>query len=126
MNDYQIINGKPHLGVFFGQYLYLSEDAFYGDENMNPIQIKAKSVLKNYSLRFLKKNLQLRHEQYILRLTDSALFNPLSQYGSLAYKYMIWGRAFQVMSLTKKGVKRFEKKLISGKRKYVRVDKNGY
>ena len=36
-NDYEIINGKPHLGEWYGTYCYVIGDAFFGDKDKNPI-----------------------------------------------------------------------------------------
>jgi len=128
-NEYEIIDGKPHLGLWYGQWVASNIDL---DENHkpledNPILTTAKSFLMESLANQEKINpgLKARHVEWIIRPpTDPHhLYGPLALVSTVGLKWMIWGRAYKVMRLTSKKIKRYRKKLINGHRKYVRIDK---
>lgn len=119
-DDYEIINGKPHLGLFFGSFVVIHGDAWAGNPEHNPIFSTAKERL-SVNLKCIPSDLESRYIQLISR--PPLACDPLSMHGTLGLKYMIWGRAFKVMRLVKKGVKRYKKVYICGKRKRVRIDR---
>jgi hypothetical protein len=122
-NDYEIINGKPHLGIFYGSVIIINETNLNGKFEENPVFKMAKDKLNAHLMHIPASNpdLQTRHPQFIVRPPMGN--GLLSLNGSIGLKFMIWGRAFKVMKLVKKGVKRYAKKWRGGKRKFVRVDK---
>lgn len=122
MNDYEIINGKPHLGLFLGNAVIVNCDARCDDLGKNPVYLQAKEALKSYICNIAMNTgaFELRHVQWIK--PPPAFSDPLLQNTTIAVKYMIWGRAFKVMKLTKKGVKRYKKTTRNNKRKWIRID----
>lgn len=119
--EYQLIDGKPHLGHYFGCHNTVISDAFCGDLDKNPITIEVKKSLRFTAERKLPTDCEIRNDSFILR--PPYFSGPIDSYGSIAYKFMIWGRAFKIKKLLKKAIPRYQKKLVNGKRKLVRVDK---
>ena len=127
-NEYEIIDGKPHLGLWYGYSIPALIDI---DENQEPLKDNPSLVAtKSYILESLthQKNsnpdLTSRHVEWIFRPPNPyGLFDPFAQLSTIGLKWMIWGRAYKVMRLTRKKIKRYRKKLINGHRKYVRIDK---
>ena len=114
----QTINGKPHFGYFFGTWIYLSYELFTDPRAIN----FAKDRLYAWQ-RETFPDLEYRHSQFIERFPQGSIHAPLSIHGTLGIKFMAWGRAFKIMRLLKKGIKRYKKKLVNGRRKWVRLDK---
>lgn len=122
-NDYEIIDGKPHLGLWFGKYIYLNhEAAWIEDLELNPMQEMAKTCLYNFMNEFTPRDTQNRHVQIIKKPPLSSI-NPFYIIGTVGIKFMVWGRAFKVMKLNKKCVKRYTRRRISGRVRRVRIDK---
>ena len=121
--EYQIIDGKPHLGLWYGKCVITHFASLEEDRVKDPIIIRAKDILTESRMNQENSNpdLMCRHVKWIIRPTD--IGDPLSIRGTIGLKWMIWGRAYKVMRLLKKGGRRYKKKLINGHRKYVRIDK---
>ena len=94
--DRQLIDGKPYFGLWFGSYIRLSGDAFVGDLEKNPMMQMAKEHCNSLPPKLLHGE-EIRYKQIIVRPPLYA--NPLGSWGSVAVKYVIWGRAFRVMSI---------------------------
>jgi hypothetical protein len=118
--DAQLIDGKPHFGLWFGSWVYVEADAFAGDPKKNPLMIFATDRMNGLPETLLRGE-EIRYKQVVVRPPLYA--NPFQSYGSIGVKYVIWGRAFRVMAHIAKGVKRYKKMYLGGKRKWVRVDK---
>jgi len=122
-HDYEIIDGKPHLGLWFGKLLYINRDAYLDryEENKNNVI----RLLQDFARRSAPIGTQPRHIQIIHKPISSydIMFNPISSRETIAIKFMIWGRAFKVMKLNKKSVKRYAKRRVSGRIRRVRIDK---
>ena len=115
----EIINGKPHFGLYFGTVLVVHNlDAFDGDYEKNPIFQEYLSQLK-VKMNAIPSDLEIRNDKLIVRLPHYS--NPLEISGTIALKYIIWGRAFKLMRFITKNTKPKYKKLwICGRRKRVR------
>lgn len=118
-HDRETVDGKPHFGEFFGICALVSGDAFFGNEEDNLIVSIVKQKLESSAFGKLPEHFEKRHVTFIVR--PPCYSDPFHQNGSVAIKLMIWGRAFHVKKLLKKGVKRYKKKRINGRRK-TRVD----
>lgn len=120
-HDYEIIDGKPHFGIWFGEYIRMRVEQTFDEYFMQ----YAKDVLNNHRNNITPHDLKNRHEEFILKQPSShyGMNNPLNNYATLAIKFMIWGRAFKVMKLNKKNAKRYAKRRISGRQRWVRIDK---
>lgn len=121
--DYEIIQGKPHLGLYFGSAITVNSLNFPFDNEEDPqyAAVKARIIMGLNEMSYSNPDLQVRHAQWIIR--PPIYSGPLCQNGTIGLKWMMWGRAFKVMKFTKKGIKRYKKKLINGRRKWVRIDK---
>ena len=115
--DYEIIEGKPYGGLFFSRYFTINP--LQGKEiEKDPIyQIHIEKLRLSYYN--YENTLQIRKEQVIYGPPYFA--NPMLQNAIIGIKYMVWGRAFKVMKLTKKNKKAYKKVYVSGKRKRVRI-----
>jgi len=118
--EYEIINGKPHFGEFFGICVMIQTDAFFGNEEENPILYIAKQKLESLAFDKLPDYFEKRHVTFIVR--SPYYSTPLHQNGSVCIKFMLWGRAFHIKKLLKKAVTRYKKKRVNGRRKTVRID----
>lgn len=122
--EYQIIDGKPHFGIFFGISIIADADAFVSPLEENPIlNLYRKRLQKQANLILqIDPTLLMRDYTEILRspydTTDCLCLN-----GSVSGKFMIWGRAYKVMRLLILGVNRYKKRRRNGKWKRVRIDK---
>lgn len=117
-HEYQIIDGKPHFGIFFGSYIII--DLL---KDNNDILIYKEKLQKNIdAILSNDPSFQARHIDYILRppyvVTDCFTFNQ-----SVSVKFMIWGRAYKVMRLSINPIKRYKKRRRNGKLKRARIDK---
>jgi hypothetical protein len=111
----EVINGKPHFGIFFGMSYILYHHIENNDFMNDPIVLE---ILKK-----MEKNihdLEMRNKSIIFRPSWGEGFFRCN--ATLGIKYILWGRAFKVMKFLKKGVKRYKKIIVSGKRKRVRYD----
>lgn len=115
--EYEIINGKPYFGQWFGRYTSIPHDALVGDLDKNPILQEYKEKMEKINTPF---GLEVRHRQSIVRPPSGF---QMCSYGTLAIKYMLWGRAFKMHKLCKKGVKRYKKVRMNGRLKRRRIDR---
>lgn len=116
--EYEIINGKPHFGQWFGRYISIPNDAFVGDPDKNILLKECKEKIEQV---IIPIDLEVRHKQFIVR--PPSAFCMGFPYGTLAIKFMLWGRAFKVQKLCKKGVKRYKKVHVNGRLKRRRIDR---
>ncbi len=120
--DYTIINGKPYFGIWFGKALIVNDlNAWVGNPDENPILQQYIDSLKRWQIGNFCNELEIRKECVVFR--PPYISNSLNLNGTIAIKFIIWGRAFKVMKLLKKGIKRYAKKMVNGKRKYVKINK---
>lgn len=117
MEEYTLINGKPHFGIFLGDMIIINHEVTFSQND--PKFFEAIEKLKN--CRSFQDDLEVRHERIIARPPYFA--GPLSQNFALSRKFVLWGRAFKVMKYMKKGIKRYKKILVNGHRKRKRIDK---
>lgn len=99
----EVINGKPHFGLFFGLSVILQDEVLMKDA----LDLLKKDRAEKF------KGFQIRSDEMIYR-TPFHIFN-----GSIALKFIAWGRAYKVMKLLSKGNKRSKKVYVSGRRKRV-------
>lgn len=116
------MNGKPHFGIWLGSHIIINSTLLPTLENWQSDSLigELTEKLRSSTRSFLYKGLEVRHESIIYRQPykcDSSLVVN----GTLGRKFLIWGRAFRVMRLLKKGVKRYKKVYRGGRRKLVRV-----
>ena len=109
----KLINGIPHFGIWFGK------SCFY-HESLNASDILELQFKLENSIHF--PDLEIRNKQ-IIHNPPGFSCNPLNQNCTVGIKFIAWGRAFKVMRYLKKGVLRYSKKIIGGKRKFKRIDK---
>lgn len=116
-NDYEIINGKPHLGVYFGSFYKLSRILYYTDEVLlEKYKNNIINQLTDWSKRITPKDCEIR---YLEIIDKPPLPNyEVYQYGTIAIKFMIWGRAFKVRRLSKKGAVHYKKRRVNGRLKF--------
>ena len=120
--DYEIINEKPHFGLWFGKAVVINNnDAWFGKIEQNPILSFYVDNLKNWRMENFTSDIHIKNEQVIFK--PPYYSGPIIQNGTIGLKFIAWGRAYKIMKLLKKGIKRYAKKNINGKRKYVRIDK---
>lgn len=114
----ELIDGKPHFGEWFGKsVIYLNHIPQSVQED--PTILACKDTLESS---IPKTELEVRNKNFIIRF-PSYFDHPLLINGTVSIKYMLWGRAYKLMSLLKKGVRRYKKVYRNGKRKKVRTDK---
>lgn len=113
----QMIDGKPHFGVWIGNYIWINGDAFVGDPNKNPMLDVAKQLLHNW-LKNHYKEVEHRHTQIVER---PPYYSELSQRGTVGIKAMIWGRAYKVMRHFRKGKVRYKKTRAGGRIKWRKI-----
>lgn len=116
--DEQLINGKPYFGMWFGSYIRLQGDAFVGDLEKNPMMQMAKDHLNGLPPKLLNGE-EIRYKELIVRPPYAN--NPLNCYGSVGVKYVIWGRAFRVMSIIAVRAPKWKKLRRGGKLKWVKL-----
>jgi len=115
----KIIEGKPYFGLFFGQHVIVNGE-LWGYEEM--IVGVVNSLRQSMDAK-VPYGCETRHEELIMKPPNMG--DPLNYNGSIGAKYMIWGRAYKIMNLLKKGKKRYAKKMVNGRRKRVRIDLGG-
>lgn len=117
--DREIINGKPHFGLWFGNYLICPHyDAFVEPLDKNPIHEIYVDRLNAWRIDRFKDVLHLKI-QIITKPPSLASF--LNQYGTVAIKFIAWGRAYKVMKLIAKNKPRYKKLRRGGKLKWVKL-----
>jgi len=109
----EIVDGKPHGGVWIGTYIYINVDLLPDLEEC-PTYQTCVDRLKHW----LPKEFEHRHEQIIYRPAQHS-FNPLSCRATVGIKAMVWGRAFKVHKFFSKTKKKYKKVYVSGRRKRV-------
>lgn len=113
--DRQIINGKPHFGIWIRRFVIL-DSSFISEPYLECPLIK-ECIEK---LKYLnEKYLEFRNISFIYRRPSSV--DILNYKNTLGMKAVLWGRAFKVMKTLKKGSKKYKKVYRAGKRKRVRV-----
>ncbi len=121
MEQRELIEGKPHFGLWFGQCV-LNLPETEGNPEHDPIYLQETEKLEMNVISKLPKECEVRGSQITVR--PAYRCTPLLLLsGSVAIKYMIWGRAYRVMGLLKKGTKRYAKRIVGGKMKRVRIDR---
>lgn len=119
MEQYEIINGKPYFGRWYGICRCAPDDAFIGNMTENSIHLWHVEKLKEVRKRMCGNDFEIRNETIVSR---PPYYSILQRLGQIGLKFILWGRAFKVARLEKKGVKRYKKKRINGRFKYVRID----
>lgn len=114
LEEYEIINGKPYGGHWYGSSILINQ-LLSKDFEKEPIFIQCIERLKN----IFPKGFELRKENIIYR--PPLYCDPFNQVATLGIKALVWGRAYKVMKLTAIGKKSYKKKYVSGRRKKVRV-----
>ncbi len=123
-HDYEILNGKPHLGLYFAT-AYVVKDVdwtedFKDSSKFNELKRESENTFSG--IESSNPGLQIRKSQWIIR--QPRFGGVLSINGTVGLKFMVWGRAYKVHRLNKKGSRRYEKKWINGRRKRLRVDRH--
>ena len=117
LEEYEIINGKPHGGILFGRSVIINNEDIPEELDLkDPVMSWAYESLKDLRI---ENGLELRHETIVYR--KPYLYGGLYLNASLAYKFMVWGRAFKVQKMIKKGTKRTKKVRRGGKMKRVKL-----
>lgn len=119
----QLIEGKPYFGVWMGTSMLLHDSVLDQKERF----IDMLHVISNESLKTVLTEGCIINESIIYRPPMHAAtmmgYSPILQNATIAKKYVLWGRAYKVMRMFKKGVKRYKKFIVNGKRKRIRIDK---
>lgn len=109
----ETVNGKPHFGLLFGSCAVFHE--FVQEPWQEDPKIKD-MVERLTHLPSLIGELEIRNSTIIYR--PPYFGDDCNQKATLAHKYMVWGRAFQVMRLIKTGKnKKYRKAWVCGRRK---------
>ncbi len=116
LSDREVIDGKPHFGLWLGEFITIDGELF----KLEKVCTDCVDRLKQNMIAKIPEGCETRHEQIIMKPPTQD--NPLNYRGSIGIKYMIWGQAYKVMRLLKKGTKRYAKKTVCGRRKWVRID----
>lgn len=115
-NDYEIINGKPYLGVYFFHHFNLDGNLYFSDQSKYE---KYKNYLINelteWSKRLTPKDCEIRYLEIIDK--PPLPIHEVYHFGIIAIKFMIWGRAFKVRRLSKKGAVHYKKRRVNGRLK---------
>jgi hypothetical protein len=119
MYEPQLIEGKPYFGEYFGNYILIQPDIYEIQKEW--VENQCKHSLLNWVKDTFDQALERRNETWIIRQPDFT--NILRPYASVGLKLLIWGRAFKIMKLMKKGVKRYKKVYQNGRRILKRIDK---
>ena len=88
------LNGKPYFGVWAGKYITWAT----GIDNLTEDEYKRVSRQLLHRNLDCYKHLEIRHEQYIYKTYKLSFM----QSSSSALKWMVWGRAFEVMRVFNK------------------------
>lgn len=119
----QLIDGKPYFGIWMGQSICINECQLECKDDL----IKMLHLNSNRVLEKVLPEGCLINESIIYRPPMHAStmmgYSPLMQNATIAKKYVLWGRAYKVMRLFKKGVKRYKKCIVNGKRRRIRIEK---
>ncbi len=116
-SEREVINGKPHFGLYFGSCIIINAKlSNYMEERGVYAEMLARKMVST-----IPDGCESRHEVFVLR--PPTIIDPLTQNATIASKYMIWGRAHKIMRLIKKGKKRYKKVIVGGRIKRVRIDK---
>jgi len=113
LEEYEIIDGKPFGGHWYGSWVRLTKMLSSKVEE-DPSYMDAVQRLRTS----LPKDFEIRNEKIIYK--PPYYCDPLNQVITLGIKALVWGRAFKIMKLTSKGVKSYKKGYVSGRRKKVR------
>lgn len=90
---YEVINGKPHFGFWFGKWVAI-EDTGAKDYKENPYAM-------NFLEHFEKENIWDFEKRNIQVIFKPAIgFGWLNQVATIGVKFILWGRAYKVMKLT--------------------------
>lgn len=116
LEEYEILKGKPHGGLWMGTYLLLNNMQSFSD--LDPICVEAKIKLENW--KFLSFP-DLEHRNCIFIYKPPYYGDPFNSTSTIAIKLLVWGRAFKIMKFCKIGKKSYKKKYVSGRRKLVRI-----
>ena len=117
--DPELINGKPYFGFRFSSYCTII--GYLGPKEEDPVYCMAKEKVETYIKNLDNFNLGVRHIEMFEQLPYYT--DPLAYIGYMGVSYVLWGRAFKVMRLQKKGIRRYQKKRIGGRLRRVRIDK---
>ena len=102
LDDYQMVDGKPHGSMCFGRYVII----------MMPI---SEPWDKDETIRELMPRLKFSCPEGLEIRDETIIFRPpfcdwrLSQRSTLGIKCKIWGRAWRVHKLVKKGSRKYKK-----------------
>lgn len=113
-NERELVNGKPHLGVWLGSNVIIYGCLWGHVETRKETEEKLLNSRPSGDFEY-------RHQQFIYR--DPYGWDVLNQSGSIGIKYLLWGRAYKVMRMFKKGSPRYKKAFVNGVMKRRRVDK---
>lgn len=113
LEEYQIIDGKPYGGKWFGHYILCIKDDVHG----YPHKKDCEELLEN---RFngLFKEFEMRHKKFIFK---ENYLSPFESFDSIALKALVWGRAYKVQRLSKTRRRRYKKTRVAGRMKWVRI-----
>jgi hypothetical protein len=116
----EVINGKPHFGTWCGRFIYIPGNHFSGEDDTNPIYQEGLKIL-----RFSFSEIKLKYPQFEQRHYQEIIKSPcsikyLNAVGTIGYKFLAWGRAYEIMKLFKKGSRRYKKVFVNGRRKLKR------
>lgn len=116
----QLIDGKPYFGVWMGhsiifyEYVFDMKDKFIDMLHHNSVQV-LQNVLPEGCL--INESIIYGSPMHASTMMG---YSPIMQHATVAKKYLLWGRAYKVMRVLKKGVKRYKKCIVNGKRKRIR------
>jgi len=116
LEEYQLIEGKPHGGLWLGKCMIITQ-VFPPLSEMEIFDKYGSPLIDS-----LPKHLEIRHQSLIYRHPYVTSF---IQNGTLAVKYFVWGRAYKVLKLLKNMKKMkpkiFKKAYLNGRRKKIKI-----
>lgn len=91
---YEVVNGKPHFGIWIGRYTAINNTlALLPEDKFTEIY---DFILER--MKVMPDGLELKESQVIYKEPRSnAMADPLNQCSTLAIKGIMWGRAYKVM-----------------------------
>ncbi len=115
LEQYEIIDGKPHGGGLFGRSMIIPHTYFEGKElTLNDIGAEFQGNL----IANLPIDLQIREPKFIYR--PPRYYSCFTANATLGMKAILWGRAFKVYRYFQGHRKRSKKAWINGHRKRIR------
>lgn len=88
-----VLNGKPYFGIWFYSFGYFDELVSIGDEKYLDMESKLKKIE-------IPEGIELIDDLLVFK--EGWIYREMAQKASLAYRYLLFGRAFKMMRYTQR------------------------